>query len=89
MICECTAVKAVTELNPETVLLEAWHTLQQAKLVGSATACLVAMHPQKSELRAANVGDAGFIILRPNAAARARPFRGTLDAAGVISCDLV
>jgi len=48
--------------------------------IGSATACLVALHPMKSELLAANVGDSGFIIIRrlgsnPSA-------MGTLDAMG-------
>ena len=32
--------------------------------IGSSTACLVALHPSKPELLAANVGDSGFILLR-------------------------
>lgn len=54
-----------TALRPQRVLLEAWHRMQAAKVIGSSTVCLVGLHPYKSELLAANVGDSGFLILRP------------------------
>ena len=46
------------------VLHEAWHKLSASQIVGSSTACLVALHPYKAELLAANVGDSGFLLLR-------------------------
>ena len=57
--------------DPTRVLFEAWHRLQDAQsaIVGSATACLVSLHQAKAELLCANVGDAGFIIIRPPARA--------------------
>ena len=55
------------------VLHEAWRAMQRMGTIGSATACLVALHPMKSELLAANVGDSGFIIIRRSAAACAPP----------------
>ena len=48
-------------------------------MVGSATACLLALHPHKPELRAANVGDSGFLILRRHRPDRAGRALGTLD----------
>ena len=49
--------------------------------MGKALGCLVALHPHKAELRAANVGDSGFLILRRNVNVEddAR-LLGTLDA---------
>jgi len=76
----CSQMKRETELLPQQVLLEAWHKLQQSLVVGSCTACLVALHPHKSELRAANVGDSGFIIVRPSQPRGREEPRGTLDA---------
>ena len=46
------------------VLHEAWHQLSESEVVGSSTACLVSLHPVRSELIAANVGDSGFLLLR-------------------------
>lgn len=64
------------------MLQQAWADMQRADLVGSSTVCLVALHPHRAELRAANVGDSGFLILRPSGgAAGERPETlGTLDA---------
>ena len=61
-------------------------------VVGSSTACLVALHPNKAELLAANVGDSGFIILRRLSTLKDSLGRwgqhGTLDAAGVAAAQL-
>jgi len=77
----CAKMKAEIELHPQQVLQRAWSEVERSRLVGSSTACLVALHPHKAELRAANVGDSGFLILRRNVnvddAAR---LLGTLDA---------
>ncbi len=48
-------------------------------MLGSATICLVALHPSKPELIAANIGDSGFLLLRP--AHTASPRLGTLGVA--------
>lgn len=42
------------------VLQQAWADMQRSELVGSSTVCLVALHPHKAELRAANVGDSAW-----------------------------
>jgi len=77
----CARMKAEIELHPQQVLQRAWSEVERARLVGSSTACLVALHPHKAELRAANVGDSGFLILRRNVNVEddAR-LLGTLDA---------
>ncbi len=80
----CSLMKREKELHPQHVLLEAWHVLKRSSLVGSSTVCLVALHPHKAELRAANVGDSGFLILRRHGVRQqsTAPL-GTLDAFGV------
>jgi len=82
----CAQMKAEIELHPQQVLQRAWSEVERSRLVGSSTACLVALHPHKAELRAANVGDSGFLILRRNVnvddAAR---LLGTLDAMAAYS----
>ena len=81
----CRVMKTEQELHPQHVLLEAWHMLSQSSLVGSSTACLVSLHPHKAELRAANVGDSGFIIVRRLIApGQPEGVMGTLDALGSI-----
>ncbi|EOD37867.1 Hypothetical protein EMIHUDRAFT_460475 [Emiliania huxleyi CCMP1516] len=52
---------------------------RKARVLGSATICLVALHPSKPELIAANIGDSGFLLLRP--AHTASPRLGTLGVA--------
>jgi len=68
--------------RPRQVLHEAWHQLSESEVVGSSTACLVSLHPVRSELIAANVGDSGFLLLR-RATSQAnldeRGKQGTLD----------
>lgn len=86
----CTALKQARELQPQKVLHEAWHKMHDVATVGSSTACLLSLHQHKSELLAANVGDSGFIILRPSHTAdtpggsshsrATRGVSGTLDA---------
>ena len=70
--------------RPAQVLHEAWHEMSGSGIIGSSTACLVALHPYKSELLAANVGDSGFIIIRqtPDARSSLAEPRGTLDVMG-------
>ena len=80
----CSMIKREQELHPQQVLHEAWHTLQRSSLAGSSTACLVALHPRKAELRAANIGDSGFLILRRHGV-RQPTALGTLDAFGAAS----
>lgn len=41
--------------------------LTQASLTGSSTACMVALHKEKSILHTANLGDSGFVVIRRNA----------------------
>ena len=74
----CAALKQ-HDVVPKRVLLEAWHEVRRTEMVGSATACLLALHPHKPELRAANVGDSGFLILRRHRPDRAGRALGTLD----------
>ena len=38
-----------------------------AAFLGSSTACIVALHHEKSILHTANLGDSGFVIIRKNA----------------------
>ncbi len=83
----CMEQKEEVELMPTRVLEEAWHRLQDAHIVGSCTVCLVSLHPFKSELLAANVGDSGFLILRNPSHGKSAPSEprrsiGTLDAFG-------
>jgi protein phosphatase PTC7 len=34
--------------------------------LGSSTACIVALHKEKSILHTANLGDSGFVVIRKN-----------------------
>ena len=74
--------KRTFQRRPSQVLHEAWHEMANTAIIGSSTACLVALHPHKAELLAANVGDSGFIIIRrtPDARSSLHEPRGTLDA---------
>jgi len=67
------------EQRPRKVLEAAWRATRKARVLGSATICLVALHPSKPELIAANIGDSGFLLLRP--AHTASPRLGTLGVA--------
>ncbi|KAF1336805.1 Phosphatase ptc7 family protein, partial [Globisporangium splendens] len=67
-------------IDPSEVLHAAWATVLQKEIVGSATACVIALDPQACELHAVNLGDSGFLIIRDKKSDRetARQ-RGTLD----------
>lgn len=67
-------------IDPSEVLHAAWATVLQKEIVGSATACVIALDPQSCELHAVNLGDSGFLIVRDKKSDRetARK-RGTLD----------
>jgi len=82
----CTKLKREEELDPAKVLLDAWHKMQISRLIGSSTACLVSLDPHKTELRAANIGDSGFLLLRRQAGSSSmvEPALGTLDSAAGI-----
>jgi len=54
--------------------------VRQRRVVGSATVCLLALHPSKPELLAASVGDSGFLVLRARQSEAAR--MGTLGRRG-------
>lgn len=44
------------------------HSIEYCGLfLGSSTACIVALHREKSILHAANLGDSGFVVIRKNA----------------------
>lgn len=44
-----------------------WHrNLSRRIVVGSSTACMVALHKEKSILHTANLGDSGFVVIRKN-----------------------
>jgi len=59
-------LKTGRELRPRKILDAAWQRLRRGAVVGSATVCLVALHPTKPELIGAAVGDSGFLLLRPS-----------------------
>jgi len=82
----CTKLKREEELDPAKVLLDAWHKMKLSRLIGSSTACLVSLDPHKTELRAANIGDSGFLLLRRQAGSSSmvEPALGTLDSAAGI-----
>lgn len=67
-------------LEPAEVLHHAWASVLQKEIVGSATACILALDPQACELHAVNLGDSGFLIIRDKKSdlETARQ-RGTLD----------
>ncbi|CAK4698760.1 unnamed protein product [Aphanomyces euteiches] len=67
-------------INPSEVLDAAWHSVTQKAIVGSATACVVALDPVHAELYAVNLGDSGFLIIRDKRSdLKTAVKRGTLD----------
>jgi len=70
-------LKAGRELRPRKILDAAWQRLRRGAVVGSATVCLVALHPTKPELIGAAVGDSGFLLLRPSSTRAATSPAGT------------
>lgn len=60
------------DLNPLTLrelLSRGYQQLLEDKqcIIGSSTACMVALHKEKSILHTANLGDSGFVVIRKNA----------------------
>lgn len=67
-------------IDPGEVLHAAWSTVLQKEIVGSSTACVMALDPQTGELHAINLGDSGFLIIRDKKSdLETATQRGTLD----------
>ncbi|ETV67665.1 hypothetical protein, variant 1 [Aphanomyces astaci] len=67
-------------VNPSEVLHAAWQNVSQQAIMGSATACVVALDPVQAELYAVNLGDSGFLIIRDKKSdLKTAEKRGTLD----------
>uniref|UniRef100_M4BS72 Protein phosphatase n=1 Tax=Hyaloperonospora arabidopsidis (strain Emoy2) TaxID=559515 RepID=M4BS72_HYAAE len=68
------------EIEPSEVLHAAWSTVLQKQIIGSSTACVLALDPEQGELHAINLGDSGFLIIRDKASdLETARLRGTLD----------
>jgi len=57
-------------LSPSAMLGSAWSRVTKDKVAGSSTACILSLAHHSNELRAANIGDSGFVVLRQRDAAR-------------------
>jgi CBS domain-containing protein/serine/threonine protein phosphatase PrpC len=57
-------------LSPAALLGSAWSRVCKDKVAGSATACILSLAHHSNELRAANIGDSGFLVLRQRDAQR-------------------
>ncbi|KAF0687628.1 Aste57867_20612 [Aphanomyces stellatus] len=69
-----------SHVNPSEVLHAAWQNVSQKSIMGSATACVVALDPIQGELYAVNLGDSGFLIIRDKRSdLKTAEKRGTLD----------
>ncbi|CAF3726298.1 unnamed protein product [Adineta steineri] len=69
--CKSLVDNKLIDLNPVTLtelLSKGYQQLLENKqcIVGSSTACIVALHKEKSILHTANLGDSGFVIIRKN-----------------------
>ncbi|UJR23647.1 hypothetical protein I4U23_026632 [Adineta vaga] len=69
--CKSLVDHKLIDLNPLTLtelLSKAYKQLLEDKqcIIGSSTACMVALHQEKSILHTANLGDSGFVIIRKN-----------------------
>ncbi|RLN51360.1 hypothetical protein BBJ29_009702 [Phytophthora kernoviae] len=68
------------DIDPDEVLHAAWSTVLQKEIVGSSTACVLALDPEQGELHGVNLGDSGFLIIRDKMSDReSARLRGTLD----------
>lgn len=68
------------DIEPSEVLHAAWSTVLQKKIVGSSTACVLALDPELGELHGINLGDSGFLIIRDKTSdLETARLRGTLD----------
>ncbi|KAI6108972.1 phosphatase 2C-like domain-containing protein [Pisolithus thermaeus] len=63
------------EITPHQCLDLAYHSVLQDRLVeaGSSTACLVSLNAASGVLRAANLGDSGFLIIRSSSVIHKQP----------------
>jgi len=63
------------EMTPYECLELAYHGVLREKLVeaGSSTACLLSLNSSSGVLRSANLGDSGFLIIRPPSVAYREP----------------
>jgi protein phosphatase PTC7 len=68
------------DIDPAEVLHAAWSTVLQKEIVGSSTACVLALDPEQGELHGINLGDSGFLIIRDKTSdLETARLRGTLD----------
>ncbi|KAF4031909.1 Stage II sporulation protein E (SpoIIE) [Phytophthora infestans] len=68
------------DIEPSEVLHAAWSTVLQREIVGSSTACVLALDPELGELHGVNLGDSGFLIIRDKTSdLETARLRGTLD----------
>ncbi|KAG6623881.1 phosphatase PTC7 family protein [Phytophthora cinnamomi] len=68
------------DIEPSEVLHAAWSTVLQKQIVGSSTACVLALDPEQGELHGVNLGDSGFLIIRDKTSdLETARLRGTLD----------
>ncbi|KAK1942635.1 Protein phosphatase PTC7 fig [Phytophthora citrophthora] len=68
------------DIEPSEVLHAAWSTVLQKEIVGSSTACVLALDPDQGELHGINLGDSGFLIIRDKTSdLETARLRGTLD----------
>lgn len=70
--CKSLIDNKLIDLNPSTLkelLSKGYKQLLEDKqcIVGSSTACIVALHNEKRILHTANLGDSGFVVIRKNA----------------------
>ena len=69
--CKTLIDNKLIDLNPLTLkelLSKGYKQLLEDKqcIIGSSTACMVALHKEKSILHTANLGDSGFVVIRKN-----------------------
>jgi CBS domain-containing protein len=57
-------------LSPASMLSNIWQRVSTEKIPGSSTACILSLAHHSNELRAANIGDSGFLLLRKRDAKR-------------------
>ncbi|KAE8898717.1 hypothetical protein PF005_g23226 [Phytophthora fragariae] len=68
------------DIEPSEVLHAAWSTVLQKEIVGSSTACVLALDTEQGELHGVNLGDSGFLIIRDKTLdLETARLRGTLD----------
>ncbi|CAI5744705.1 unnamed protein product [Peronospora destructor] len=68
------------DIEPSEILHAAWSTVLHNEIIGSSTACVLALDPEQGELHSINLGDSGFLIIRDKASdLETARLRGTLD----------